>query len=224
MEQVYKLTQLSVESGFLGGIAIAVGLTLCFFGKRFFKPFLAMIGMACGAIVGFVGMSVASQLVEIPNLKMTTYLVAVVLGILASLIFMAGWRYGVYSAAGLGGYSLTVYLLSFKAGGLVENEFGRSTCLIVGVLAAEVAAYFLEDLVLVAASCITGSLMATVGADCYLNTGFGAHIYDQAIKRTFVLPELTNSICKMMATTAGLAVLGAVVQLLAPSKGFGRAH
>lgn len=115
-----------------------------------------------------------------------------------------------------------LYILSLKHGGIIEGQLTRSGALLVGVGIGVVGAVFLEDIAIAVASSITGALAIVIGADCYLNTGFRAQIWDQAIKVTFSLPEINSSMYFMFAGTVGLAVFGVVIQLLTPTKGFGR--
>lgn len=223
LNDILEMTRLTITSGLIGGVLIAVGLLLCFAGKRFFKVFLAIVGFATGAIIGFTAMGWIQDLMTIPNGDMVTYVVAGVLGLLLAAACMLMWKIGVYVGAGLGGYALMSYILGLRIGGLIENGIGRVAALLLGAGVGVITAMFLEDLAIAVASSMAGALGAVCGLDCFLNTGFRAQIYDQAIRRAFALPEAQSSMYFMYAGVAGLTILGIVVQLLvAPSKGFGR--
>lgn len=222
LDQVLELGQLTVTTGILGGILILVGLLLCFAGKRFFKLFLSLVGLAAGSVAGFIGMAFLNGLVTIPNALVVTYVVAGITGLVVAAACLYMWKIGVYVGAGLGGYSVVIYILSLKVGGLIENQIGRQAVLLIGVGLGVVAAMFLEDIAIAAASSMTGSLVAMYGVDYYANQGFRQQIYDQAVSRTVSLPTINTPLYFMFAGTIALAVCGMVVQLLNPSKGYGR--
>jgi hypothetical protein len=217
-----EATQLNLTTGVIGGIAVVVGLLMCFSGKRFFKVFLSLVGFIAGVVGGLLAMAFVTPLMNFSNPDMVTWIVAGILGVVGALVCLYAWKIGVYLGAGLGGYSIMTYILSLKAGGVIENELGRHGAIAVGVGLAVIAAIFLEDIAIVIASAISGSLISMVGLDCYFNTGFRVQVWDIAIKQTTKMPDLSGHMYYMFAGTLALAVLGVVVQLLSPSKGFGR--
>ena len=226
LQDILDMTKLSLTSGLLGSILIYAGLLMCFVGKRFFKLFLSVVGMAGGSIIGFIIMAhVRDWGVAIPNEVTITYVVAGIMGLVVAAVCLYVWKIGVYVGAGLGGYALITYILSLQVGGIIENQIGRQGALVIGVALGLLAAMFLEDLAISIASSFAGALSTMYGLDCFLNTGFRAQIYDQAIKRTFIIPTMTGEMYMMFAGTLGLAVLGVVVQLLSSSsKGYGRGY
>ena len=145
-----------------------------------------------------------------------------VMGVVGAALSLYMWKIGVYLGAGLGGFALTTFLLSTIPGGVIENYMSRQTIIVIGTGLAVVAAIFLEDLAIVAATSISGALSTTVGVDMFVGTGFYVQIRDMITHRTSTLEHFNTSMYYMFAGTIGLAVLGAVCQLLAPSKGFGR--
>lgn len=224
VEQVYAMLHLGLKSGIIGGVLLVVGLLLCLSGKKFFKLFLSVVGFVAGATLGFIIMASAARnpLFTIPNQEIVTYVVAGILGVILAAVCLYLWKIGVYIGAGLGGFSLATFILSLKLGEYIEPQIGRQAILAIGAGLGVVAAILFEDMAIAVASSLAGSLMAMCGLDCYLQTGFWAQVYDQAIAKTFILPDPTSKMYYMFAGTICLAVLGIVVQLLAPSKGFGR--
>lgn len=213
---------LNLETGVIGAILMAIGILLTFSGKRFFKVFLALVGFCVGALLACISISFFHTLFDFSHSSTVTYIIAIVCGLILAGVAVMMWKLGVYAAAGLGGYTLMVYILSLKVGGLIEGHISRDLALCLAVIAAVVAAMFLEDIIIAVASAAFGSVAAMSGLDCFLNTGFRAQIYDQAIGMSFKLPKLTGNIYYMFAGTGALAVCGVVVQLLNPSKGYGR--
>lgn len=222
LDDVLELGKLTVTTGILGGALIIAGLLLCFAGKRFFKLFLSLVGLGAGAVAGFIGMAFLNGLVTIPNALVVTYVVAGITGLVVAAACLYMWKIGVYVGAGLGGYSAVLYILSLKVGGMIENHIGRQAILLIGVGLGVISAMFLEDIAIAVASSMVGALTTVYGLDCYLNQGFRQQIYDQAMSRTITLPTINTPLYFMFAATVALAVCGAVVQLLNPSKGYGR--
>lgn len=221
MDEILAMTKLSIKSGIAGAIAIVAGLLICFSGKRFFKAFLSIVGFAAGMLAGFTGMAYILPYTSFSDPNLVTWIVAVILGLIGATICLYAWKIGVYVGAGLGGYALMAYILSLGVGRKIESEIGRHAAIAIGVGAGVIAAIFLEDLAIIAASAITGAVSVAIGVDCYLNLGLRTLLYEMAIHRSFIV-TVDGPIYYMLAGTCALAVLGAVVQLLAPSKGFGR--
>lgn len=222
LEEILELGKLTVTTGILGGALILAGLLLCFAGKRFFKLFLSLVGLSAGAVAGFIGMAFLNGLVTIPNALTVTYIVACITGLVVAAACLYMWKLGVYVGAGLGGYSAVIYILSLKVGGLIENQIGRQAALLIGVGLGVIGAMFLEDIAIAVASSMIGSLTAIYGVDCYANQGFRQQLRDQAMSRKITLPTINTPLYFMFAATIALAVCGIVVQLLHPSKGYGR--
>ncbi|PJF19316.1 50S ribosomal protein L27 [Paramicrosporidium saccamoebae] len=223
IDTLVETAKLTLANGIASGIAIAMGILMCFSGKRFFKLFLGSVGFLAGGLLGLMGAEFVKPHVAAENLTMITWIAIVLLGVVVAALSMWMWKVGVYIGAGLGGYSLMTYILSLRAGGIIQNAIGRSAALVVGAGLAVVAAVFLEDIAIIAASAITGALLVVLGADFYLKIGFKEHLYNIAVGDRFALNKTYDPLMYwLLSGTAALAVLGAVVQLLVPSKGYGR--
>lgn len=212
----------SLEDSTIAVLLITLGLFFCFMGKRVFKPFLVIAGFAAGVLLAVFGLSWFDYVIGPAHRNLISWIIIVVCGLLVAGACLYAWRIGVYAAAGLGGAALAVFVLSLKAGGVIENFMGRQATIIAFSALAIVAAIFLEDVAIVAATAISGALAATVGADFFLKTGFAVQVWDMIYHRTFTLSHFDNSMYYMFVATLILAVLGAVAQLLLPTKGFGR--
>jgi hypothetical protein len=222
LEEALSLAKINLTNGIIGGICIAVGLLLCFCGKRFFKLYLGLAGFIVGAVVAVNGLARFGGYLPAENTTTISWVIVIVLGLIAAGLSMWLWKIGVYASAGLGGYALMSFILSLKAGGVIENAMGRTGALVLGAGAAVIAAMFLEDIIIVIASSIIGSLTAIIGLDRFVQTGFTYQLFDTMMIMAVNIDQFHGPMYFMFAGTVALAVLGVVVQLLAPSKGFGR--
>ena len=220
LSSMWAKYKVSLEDSTIAVLLLALGIFFCFMGKRVFKPFLVIAGFAAGVVLALFGLSWFGDMITPDHL--IRWIIVGVCGLLVAGACLYAWRIGVYAAAGLGGAALAVFVLSLKAGGVIENFMGRQATIIAFSALAILAAIFLEDVAIVAATAISGALATTVGADFFIKTGFATQVWDMISHRTFTLHHFDNSMYYMFVATLILAVLGAVSQLLLPTKGFGR--
>lgn len=221
---------ISLPNGIIGTIYIVFGLFICLSGKRFFKVFLAVVGALAG---GFCGFHVDVWIANIPNFisaetDISLYII-VASAVLGSALSLWFWKAGVYAAGGLGGYSLMAFILSLKAGGLIENAIGKQAALALSTAAGVLAGIFLDEIATIVASAISGAFVTVFGLDFFLATGFRFQVYSAVLPggavvdgTTISIAELPQNTIYMMAGMVALSVCGVVAQLLKPSKGYGR--
>ncbi|KAG0312554.1 hypothetical protein BGZ97_011084, partial [Linnemannia gamsii] len=114
---------LSVQAGIAGAILIVLGLILCFFGIRFFRVCMFLIGFYFFGNISYIGMAnggVTSQTLLL--------VISIVVGILGGLLL------GVAVLGALALYSLGLWILGWQAGGVIHSSTGRA--ILLGVLAA----------------------------------------------------------------------------------------
>ncbi|KAG0280416.1 hypothetical protein BGZ95_010231 [Linnemannia exigua] len=103
---------LSVQAGIAGAILIITGLILCFFGIRFFRVCMFLIGFYFFGNISYIGMANGGVTSETLLL-----IVSIVVGIFGGLLLVCCSRLGVAVLGALALYSLGLWILGWKSGG-----------------------------------------------------------------------------------------------------------
>ncbi|KAL1920916.1 uncharacterized protein VTP21DRAFT_11551 [Calcarisporiella thermophila] len=164
---------LPVPIGIGGVVLICVGIYLCFFGYRFFKLTMFMIGLYTVSNLAAIGL-LNSPAAGNPSLILA---VSLIVGAIAGLILCCCWHFGVYVLGGLAGYTVAMYLLAFKANGLIESSTGRGIFIAVFVLAGILLVIFLERPVVATATAFLGAFAFFLGVDFFARTGFADAVH-----------------------------------------------
>src|SRR5690606_4801398 len=143
-------------------------------------------------------------------------------GLVGSWVCFTMWELGVLTAAGFGGYSLAVWIMSMKEGLLIESYVTSSTFIAIISVVVVVAAWIFDEIAIVVASSISGAMALTLGVDCFLKWGLLQVLLAQ-VSEEFGKAHLTMKIYFELGGAAGLAVIGALVQFLTgANKGYGK--
>ncbi|KAF9318790.1 hypothetical protein BG003_010518 [Podila horticola] len=120
---------ITVQAGIAGAILILAGFLLCFFGYRLFHTTMFLIGFYFFGNVSYIGMANG-------GVTNSTWLlvISVVVGILGGLLLVCCSRLGVAVLGALALYTLGLWILGWKSGGLITSSTGRA--ILLGVLAA----------------------------------------------------------------------------------------
>ena len=158
-----------VMAGFI--VAGLIGLFLVFNGRRFFKPFLAIVGFAAGFTLAVIIILWLDSQGSNPFSQYKAVIPFVAGFILAGLCLWF-YRMAIYSGAAAGGFYLGLVLISVKDGALIPNGWGRVAFLAVCIATCVVLAHFFEFLITTIASALIGSFAATAAVDIFMKTGF----------------------------------------------------
>lgn len=206
-------------SGILGVILITLGTFLTFTGKRFFKLFLGVSGFLTFGVLGLNLVTWVHEVIfTIPHAFYVFWTIAILCGALGAWLCFTMWEIGVLAAAGFGGYSLGVWVMSMKTGLLIEGYMTRSVFLTVCSCAAIAFAWFFDEVAIVVASAISGSMCLVVGVDCFLKWGLAQVLLAMMLQREFgMLAKVDTFVRIELAAVAVLAIMGALVQFLTGS-------
>ncbi|KAG0058977.1 hypothetical protein BGZ89_000814 [Linnemannia elongata] len=139
---------LSVQAGIAGAILIITGLILCFFGIRFFRVCMFLIGFYFFGNISYIGMANGGVTSETLLL-----IVSIVVGILGGLLLVCCSRLGV---AILGALAFV----------------GRGIFLAVLVILGFILGFVREHETVIIGSAILGAYAFVAGVDLYAHTGF----------------------------------------------------
>ncbi|KAF9976637.1 hypothetical protein BGZ65_007760, partial [Modicella reniformis] len=135
-EGPYNLT---VQSGIAGALLIILGLLLCFFGARFFRVTMFLIGFYFFGNITYVGM--ANGGITSSTLLLV---ISIVVGIVGGLLMICCSRLGVAILGALALYSLGLWILGMKSGGLITSSTGRGIFLGVLVVVGFIVGFIRE--------------------------------------------------------------------------------
>ncbi|KAF9928777.1 hypothetical protein FBU30_002097 [Linnemannia zychae] len=201
---------LSVQSGIAGAILIVLGLVLCFLGVRFFRICMFLIGFYFFGNISYIGMAnggVTSQTLLL--------VISIVVGILGGLLLVCCSRLGVAILGAMALYSLGLWILGWKAGGIIHSSTGRGILLGVLAIVGFILGFIREKETVIIGSALLGAYSFVVGVDFFAQTGFVSET-DSFINSKNNLDErmgkLSGAEYALLATFIVLSILGMVVQ------------
>lgn len=159
--------QISVQGGIAGVILIVAGLLLCFFGYRLFHVTMFLIGFYFFGNVAYIGMAnggVTSQTLLL--------VISIVVGILGGLLLVCCSRLGVAVLGALALYSLGLWILGWKSGGLITSSTGRAILLGVLAVVGFILGFVREREMVIVGSALVGAYSVVAGIDMFAHTGF----------------------------------------------------
>ncbi|KAF8951739.1 hypothetical protein BGZ46_003809 [Entomortierella lignicola] len=159
--------KITVQAGIAGAILIILGLIFCFFGARFFHITMFLVGFYFFANIVYIGM--ANGGVTSSTLLLV---IAIVAGICGGLLLVCCSRLGVAVLGALALYSLGLWILGWKSGGIISSSSGRA--ILLGVLAAVgfIVGFIRERETVIIGTSLIGAYSIVAGIDFYTHTGF----------------------------------------------------
>ncbi|KAF9346618.1 hypothetical protein BGX26_001869 [Mortierella sp. AD094] len=201
---------ITVQGGIAGAILIVLGLILCFFGARFFRITMFLIGFYFFGNISYVGM--ANGGVTSSTLLLV---ISIVVGIFGGLLLVCCSRLGVAVLGALALYSLGLWILGWKSGGLITSGVGRGILLGVLAVVGFILGFIREHEMVIIGSAIVGAYSFVAGVDFYAQTGF-INQTDSFINSKNSIDNRVGSLSgpeyALLATFIVLALLGMAVQ------------
>ncbi|KAJ3122684.1 hypothetical protein HK098_002555 [Nowakowskiella sp. JEL0407] len=204
---------LTISSGIAGGIYALVGLLFVFFGYKLFRFVLFAIGFYIGSALSYI---VLLNVQPAGGFSEWVYFaVSIGVGILFGFLFICFYKLGIAGLGAFGGFTLAVWILSFKAGGVIQSEVGRIIFIIILVIVGLVVALFVEKPAIIVTTSIVGSVSTLIGIDVFAQTGV-SRIIISFVQSSGKVGNLGDSISTTQYVILGamglLAVIGIVVQ------------
>lgn len=201
---------LSVQAGVAGAILIVLGLILCFFGIRFFRVCMFLIGFYFFGNISYIGMAnggVTSQTLLL--------VISIVVGILGGLLLVCCSRLGVAVLGAMALYSLGLWILGWQAGGIIHSSTGRAILLGVLAVVGFIFGFIREKETVIIGSAILGAYSFVAGVDFFAHTGFISEADSFINSKNNVsnrVGKLSGPEYALLATFIVLALLGMFVQ------------
>lgn len=201
---------LTVQGAIAGVILIILGLFLCFFGARFFRVTMFLIGFYFFGNITYVAM--ANGGVSSSTLLLV---ISIIVGIVGGLLMVCCSRLGVAVLGALALYSLGLWILGWKSGGLITSSVGRGIFLAVLVIVGFIIGFIREHETVIVGTAILGAYSFVAGVDFFARTGFIQQTNSFINSKTNIdnrVGTVSGSQIALLVTFIVLALLGMFVQ------------
>ncbi|RUP46574.1 hypothetical protein BC936DRAFT_146787 [Jimgerdemannia flammicorona] len=151
-------------------LAIISGIYFCFFGYRFFKMTMFLVGFWVFGNITYIGMinGGANQTL--------TLIISIIVGLLGGAILACCWHIGLYFLAALAGYALALWILGWKSGGLIESSVGRIILIAAFIIVFVLLIIFFERWMVIISTSVIGAYLVILGIDIFVQTGFASNV------------------------------------------------
>ncbi|PWN49379.1 hypothetical protein IE53DRAFT_147886 [Violaceomyces palustris] len=170
-------TKVDPAFGVLGVVLLATGLPMTFYGHRnrwssYFIAGFYSLALITISIILKVGVE---QAVNDPSkgIRGLFLLASVIAGAIGGALAIVFWQGAALLVAGLGGFSLGLFLQALRSGGLIA-PIGLRFILYIGLFALSFALACIKrihSIVLAVATAVTGATAVTLAIDCYSTQG-----------------------------------------------------
>ncbi|KAG1047677.1 hypothetical protein G6F43_009887 [Rhizopus delemar] len=163
---------ISPAQGFVGTLCMIIGLYFLILAFRFFRPTMALVGFIFFATMTWIGLVNNEPVGGYPLADIIYICVSAGLGLLGAFLFVFFYPAGIYCLAGLGGFYLAVYIMSWKEDLVIIIKVAR-ICFIIGLgVLFFILLYFAETYTLFFCTAFIGSYLFFFGLDFFVHTGF----------------------------------------------------
>ncbi|KAJ3300324.1 hypothetical protein HK104_001742 [Borealophlyctis nickersoniae] len=195
-------------------ICFVVGIIFLFAGLRMFPLVTALAGFYVFSVIGYIILT-RLEPDEGYTHRATVLLVgSLAIGLLGLFLGFCLWQLGVAFIGGIAGFSLAMWLLSLRDGGLIHSQTGRIILVVVLVVVGMFLIFVFERIFLIIATSLIGAYLITFGIDLFTQTGWIAETraflqnVPDANTNFTVTPEMTG----ILVAFCVLTVIGIVVQ------------
>ncbi|KAF9932420.1 hypothetical protein BGZ67_004734 [Mortierella alpina] len=201
----------SIQAGIAGAILIAAGLLLSFFGYRLFHITMFLIGFYFFGNVSYIAMANAGVVSQTWLL-----IVAIAVGIVGGLLLICCSTLGVAVLGALAFYSLGLWILGLKSGGLITSSTGRIILLVCMAVVGFILGLCREREMVIIGSAIVGAYSFVIGVDMFAHTGFtlqaDSFINSKNPIENVRFENQTPGAYGLLGAFVGLTVLGMIFQ------------
>ncbi|KAJ1969573.1 hypothetical protein IWQ62_000536 [Dispira parvispora] len=156
---------------------LLVGLYYFAFGTRKFHMTLLLNGfLICSMLVYYVCIKVRPAAVDDMPRRVIYMVVAMLLGLVFGAILCLFNLVGLFGIGGVGGFSLSMVLLSLAEDGLIMVNWGRGLFITFFVVAFGILVFAVTLRFLMLSTVITGSYLIILGVDFFTRTGYKEHL------------------------------------------------
>ncbi|ORX79799.1 hypothetical protein K493DRAFT_362475 [Basidiobolus meristosporus CBS 931.73] len=204
-----------------GVLLILIGFAFCFFGRRLVKVTIFLTGFVFFSGLALVICANISPVDSSNTAKSWIYIaVSIVSGLIGGYLLICLFQVGLVIIGGLGGFALSMIILSLKENMLITSNTGRIIFIVVFVVIGAISILFLERHILIWSSAIYGSYTMVVGVDVFVKTGmyYSLNLFFRGHAEVFY--HTNAKVYAMLGSAAVAACLGALFQYKTTSEKF----
>jgi len=210
-------TKLTAGRVVMGILLIAVGIFYCFFGRRFFRVSMFILGFYVGAVIAWIILQNAEPDDGYEHSAAATeailVAVSIVAGLLCGALFLCFSTLVVWILGGLAGYALALFILSFGSGSLIHSRAGRIVFIVVFIIAGVVFTVCFPNLAIILGTAFIGAFSIILGIDMFARTGFTETVSSmQNVNKDNLEYSVSGRVVGMLIGLLVLFVLGTIVQ------------
>lgn len=209
-------TKITVPRAIAGVILIIIGIIFCFFGRRFYRITIFLLGFYIGAVLAWIALQNASKegyTGSETGSEILILVVSLVAGLLLGVTALCCSTFVVYALGGLAAYLLALFILSFADGGVIKSRAGRIIFIVAFIVVGLVLTILFTDMAIIVGTAFIGAFSIIMGADMFARTGF-AETFDsfQNINRDTLEYHTSGRMYGMLVGLLLLFALGVLVQ------------
>ena len=201
--------QLNGYTGTTAVLLILGGVSFVLFGIRLMKPTLGVTGFLFFSGLAFTVLG-RLQVQFGDQTELIYFAICLGAGLVGGAITVFLWRLGLALLGGLGGFSLSMFVLSFNPSVLMTNETYRFAFIGTLALIGALLPTFFEKAVIIVSTSIVGSFMLLLGVDFFAQAGF-VRILPSSLADAKNY-QFTNTTWGFIGSFAVVALLGMIVQ------------
>jgi MFS family permease len=207
-------SKLTVHAIISGIILIITGIIFCFFGRRYYRTVLFLVGFYIGAIITWIiltnrepsgGFAGAASLTII-------LIVSLAVGFVVGLIFMCCSTIAVWFLGALAGYLFSLWILAWASDGLIHSKAGRIIFIIVLTLIGLLLAIFFKNTFIILGTAFIGAYAIILGIDLFARTGFALSVKAFMDGNHDTDYKVNTKVYLMLAGMIVLFILGSIFQ------------
>ena len=198
-----------------GVLLIGFGIVMLFFGYKLLKPILFLSGFYLFWIIGYAILTKCEPSGGYSNREAVLIFGSLAFGLLGGLLGFFIFRLGLFFVGAFGGLSLSLFILSLKSGGLIQDPTGRSIFIAVLAIGGGIIIQFFVKPIVIICTSFDGAYSIVYGIDIFARTGFNQAATNWFEgKQGLSLNEFTVSwkTITLLVTVLVLFIIGLVVQ------------
>ncbi|CAG8486346.1 6391_t:CDS:2 [Ambispora gerdemannii] len=209
-ENVRKITAHTV---ILGIILIIVGVIYCFFGRRFYRLTMFLLGFYVGSLITWVILTNAE-----PNngygkaASVILLVVSLAVGLIIGLITMCCADLAVWILGGLAGYTVALFILALADNGIIHSKAGRIIFILIFIIAGFLLMFFFKNIMIILSTAFIGAYSIILGLDMFVRTGFKESVRLFMDGNHDIVYNATWKVYLMLAALLALFILGSIFQ------------
>jgi hypothetical protein len=201
------------------------GIILLFFGRRTFRGILFFAGFMLGSLIAYIILVnvepfTAEGVSQWGDRRDAIYFgVCIASGILIGIMSSCFFRLGLFAVGAFGGFTLSMWILSWSSSSLIPNDAARYVFIAVLALIGGILALFFEHHVIIISTSIGGAYLVIFGIDCFTRLGFAGAVslMFQGNSAQYVINS--GSLYALLVSALVLAIIGMIVQYRITGKG-----